>query len=314
MTGTYTYVHNIRVPGHAPRPPDPAARPGRVRHRRPDPLGRRELDRTHPEREGPAEGELPRGRRTARVRRDPGRRAAEGQVRRTTRFCPATATSSSRCGRKTPPARPSIPRSTRATSTPRSHPPRRRSRRATRTGTTATHRSARPAAWPTSRADGAVIYTNGQDSYVARPRVAAVLGLPANKVRFIYVEGGGSFGGHPARYDAPPAVALISQLAGAPVRLQYMRWDEQGWDAYGPSSLEDIRAGIDAKRQDRRVRDDEVELPGRRPGEDPRDDRGAARRDTHARADPRHDLGRLARGELLLDPEPARHRQGDPVH
>jgi nicotinate dehydrogenase subunit B len=95
-------------------------------------------------------------------------------------------------------------------------------------------------------ADGAVIYSNGQDSYVARPRVAAVTGLPASKVRFIYVEGGGSFGGHPARYDAPPAVALISQLAGAPVRLQYMRWDEQGWDAYGPSSLEDIRASIDA--------------------------------------------------------------------
>jgi nicotinate dehydrogenase subunit B len=28
--------------------------------------------------------------------------------------------------------------------------------------------------------------------------------------------------------------------------LQYMRWDEQGWDAYGPSALEDVRAGIDA--------------------------------------------------------------------
>src|SRR4029077_9615171 len=37
-------------------------------------------------------------------------------------------------------------------------------------------------------ADGAVIYTNGQDSYVARPRVAAVLGLPVNKVRLIYFE------------------------------------------------------------------------------------------------------------------------------
>jgi CO/xanthine dehydrogenase Mo-binding subunit len=97
------------------------------------------------------------------------------------------------------------------------------------------------------RSNGAVIYSNGQDSYVVRPRVAAVLGLPANVVRFDYVEGGGSFGGHPARYDAPPAVALMSQLAGAPVRLQYMRWDEQGWDAYGPSSLQDIRAAIDAK-------------------------------------------------------------------
>src|SRR4029077_13777544 len=87
---------------------------------------------------------------------------------------------------------------------------------------------------------------NGQDSYVVRPRVATVLGLPANVVRFVYVEGGGSFGGHPARYDAPPAAALLSQLAGAPVRLQYMRWDEMGWDAFGPSAMQDIRAGVDA--------------------------------------------------------------------
>jgi nicotinate dehydrogenase subunit B len=94
--------------------------------------------------------------------------------------------------------------------------------------------------------NGAVLYSNGQDSYVARPRVAAVLGLPVNQVRFRYYEGGGSFGGHPARYDAPPAAALMSQLAGAPVRLQYMRWDEQGWDAYGPSAMQDVRAGVDS--------------------------------------------------------------------
>ncbi|HEX4520165.1 MAG TPA: molybdopterin cofactor-binding domain-containing protein [Gaiellaceae bacterium] len=93
---------------------------------------------------------------------------------------------------------------------------------------------------------GAVIYTSSQDSYVARGRTAAVLGLPVNLVRFRYYEGGGAFGGHPGRYDAPPAVGLISQLAGAPVRLQYMRWDEQGWDAYGPTTLEDVQAGIDS--------------------------------------------------------------------
>src|SRR5262249_42640092 len=94
------------------------------------------------------------------------------------------------------------------------------------------------------RDNGAVIYTNGQDSYVARPRVAAILGLPINQVRFIYYEGGGSFGGHPARYDAPPAVALISQLAGAPVRLQDIRADEHGWDAHAPSPVEDIPAAL----------------------------------------------------------------------
>ena len=94
--------------------------------------------------------------------------------------------------------------------------------------------------------NGAVIYTSSQDSYPIRIRTAAVLGLPVNLVRLRYYEGGGAFGGHPGRYDAPPAVALMSQLAGAPVRLQYMRWDEQGWDAFGPTTLEDVQAAIDA--------------------------------------------------------------------
>ena len=38
----------------------------------------------------------------------------------------------------------------------------------------------------------------------------------------------------------------MSQLAGAPVRLQFMRWDEHGWDNYGPAQLADIRGGVDA--------------------------------------------------------------------
>ena len=35
----------------------------------------------------------------------------------------------------------------------------------------------------------------------------------------------------------------MSQLAGAPVRVQFMRWDEHGWDNYGPAQLMDIRGG-----------------------------------------------------------------------
>ena len=38
----------------------------------------------------------------------------------------------------------------------------------------------------------------------------------------------------------------MSQLAGAPVRLQFMRWDEHGWDNYGPPQLMDVRGGVDA--------------------------------------------------------------------
>ena len=39
---------------------------------------------------------------------------------------------------------------------------------------------------------------------------------------------------------------MISQLAGTPVRLQFMRWDEQGWDNYGPALLSDMRGSVDS--------------------------------------------------------------------
>ena len=52
-----------------------------------------------------------------------------------------------------------------------------------------------------------------------------------------YWEGASTFGNSPARFDAGEAAAVMSQLAGAPVRLQFMRWDEHGWDNYGPAIL-----------------------------------------------------------------------------
>ena len=50
------------------------------------------------------------------------------------------------------------------------------------------------------------------------------------------------------------AAAVMSQIVGKPVRLQYMRWDEHGWDKFGATHLIDMRGGIDAQRQDRRLR------------------------------------------------------------
>jgi CO/xanthine dehydrogenase Mo-binding subunit len=94
--------------------------------------------------------------------------------------------------------------------------------------------------------DGALVMTNTQDAYTMRTRIAGLLNLPVNKVRIQYWEGAGSFGNAPARHDGGQAAAVMSQLAGAPVRLQFMRWDEHGWDNYGPAIMADIRAGADA--------------------------------------------------------------------
>jgi CO/xanthine dehydrogenase Mo-binding subunit len=95
----------------------------------------------------------------------------------------------------------------------------------------------------------AVVLTNTQDPFRLQSELVPLLGLPLDAIRVQYWEGASSFGNAPARYDAGEAAALLSQLAGTPVRLQFMRWDEHGWDNYSPSVLTDVRgaAGADGK-------------------------------------------------------------------
>src|SRR5205814_50714 len=68
------------------------------------------------------------------------------------------------------------------------------------------------------------------------------------QVRVFWYEGASSFGPGNRYVDTAKAAAIMSKLAGAPVRVQLMRWDEHGWKAYGPAQLMDelaFAAGID---------------------------------------------------------------------
>jgi nicotinate dehydrogenase subunit B len=91
----------------------------------------------------------------------------------------------------------------------------------------------------------ALVISSTQDVYGSREMLAEVLGLPVEKVRVRYVEGSGTFG-RSCYEDAAQAAAVMSQAVGRPVRVQFMRSDELGWDDYGPAHLADVRAGIDA--------------------------------------------------------------------
>jgi CO/xanthine dehydrogenase Mo-binding subunit len=93
--------------------------------------------------------------------------------------------------------------------------------------------------------EGARVFSNSQNIYSTRSSVAAVLGLPLQKVRVTYYEGSSVFGNAPYD-DAAESAAIMSQLAGKPVRVQFMRWDEHGWDNYGPAQMSDVRGGVDA--------------------------------------------------------------------
>jgi nicotinate dehydrogenase subunit B len=96
------------------------------------------------------------------------------------------------------------------------------------------------------KADSALVITSSQDVYTTRRHLSRILGLAQDKIRVQYAEGAGTYG-HSCYDDCAQAAALLSQLAGAPVRLQFMRHDEHGWDLYGPAHIGECKVTADAQ-------------------------------------------------------------------
>jgi CO/xanthine dehydrogenase Mo-binding subunit len=91
----------------------------------------------------------------------------------------------------------------------------------------------------------ATCWTGSQKSHFVRDGVADMLGLPADKVRAIWVTGPGAYGRNDAG-DAAMDAAVLAKATGRPVRLQYTRDQGTGWDPKGPASIHRARAAIDA--------------------------------------------------------------------
>ncbi len=93
--------------------------------------------------------------------------------------------------------------------------------------------------------DSVTVWTASQATHNLRKQLAAMLGADPAKVRCIYLDGAGCYGrnGHE---DAAADAVLLARETGQPVRVQWMRADEHGWDPKGPPTLLDMRAGIDA--------------------------------------------------------------------
>jgi nicotinate dehydrogenase subunit B len=88
-------------------------------------------------------------------------------------------------------------------------------------------------------------WSASQATHNLRKQLAAMLSLPLDDVRAIYLEGSGCYGrnGHE---DAAADAALLARAAGRPVRVQWMRHEEHGWDPKGPPTLIDLEAALDA--------------------------------------------------------------------
>ncbi len=96
------------------------------------------------------------------------------------------------------------------------------------------------------KADSALVICTSQDIYNLRRELAPILGLAEPKVRVQYCDASGTYG-HSCYDDVAQAAAITSQLSGRPVRLQFMRWDEHGWDTYGPAHVGEVRVAADAE-------------------------------------------------------------------
>jgi CO/xanthine dehydrogenase Mo-binding subunit len=90
------------------------------------------------------------------------------------------------------------------------------------------------------------VWTHSQGVYPLRDALAELLGAGKDTIRCIHTEGSGCYGHNAADDVAADAALLARALPGRPVRVQWMREDEHGWEPFGPAMLTAVRATLDA--------------------------------------------------------------------
>ncbi|HEY4265770.1 MAG TPA: molybdopterin cofactor-binding domain-containing protein [Micropepsaceae bacterium] len=95
------------------------------------------------------------------------------------------------------------------------------------------------------RADGVTLWCGTQTPYGMREAAAKFLGLPNEKVHLIYTEASGCYGQNGAD-DVSIDAIVLSRAVGKPVRVQWSRADENGWEAYKAARISECSGGLDA--------------------------------------------------------------------
>jgi nicotinate dehydrogenase subunit B len=93
--------------------------------------------------------------------------------------------------------------------------------------------------------DAMTIWTHTQGVYPDRQGIAEMLRVPIASVRLIHVEGSGCYGHNGADDAAADAALIARELPGVPVRVQWMREQEHGWEPFGPAMVTKLKASLD---------------------------------------------------------------------
>jgi len=110
------------------------------------------------------------------------------------------------------------------------------------------HGSVGPSCAVAHLTDGVMtIWTHTQGVFPDRRAISEMLGMPADKVHCIHVEGSGCYGHNGADDAAADAALIANSMPDRPIRLQWMREQEHGWEPYGPAMVAKARASLDSK-------------------------------------------------------------------
>jgi CO/xanthine dehydrogenase Mo-binding subunit len=90
------------------------------------------------------------------------------------------------------------------------------------------------------------VWTHSQGIFPLRADLAKVLAVPESNIVVTHAEGAGCYGHNGADDVALDAALLARAVPGRPVRVQWMREDEFGWEPYGSAMVVKLRAALDA--------------------------------------------------------------------
>ena len=90
------------------------------------------------------------------------------------------------------------------------------------------------------------VWTSSQATHSMQHELSVVTGLSREAIRLVFIEGAGCYGRNGTE-DAAADASLISMAVGQPVRLQWSRADETARSPKSPPRTMDMEAGLDAQ-------------------------------------------------------------------
>jgi CO/xanthine dehydrogenase Mo-binding subunit len=110
------------------------------------------------------------------------------------------------------------------------------------------HASIGPSCAVAQMKDGALtVWTHSQGVFPLRRDLAKALELDQSRIRCIHKEGSGCYGHNGADDVALDAALLARASGGRPVKVQWMRDDEFGWEPFGPAMTVSLHGALDER-------------------------------------------------------------------